>query len=301
MKKLFIISLFIMSCTSHHQVIHSAQIIPVFDFEGHRGCRGLMPENTIPAYKYAIDLGVTTLEMDAVITKDKQVIMSHEPFFNHEITTKTDGSFVDEKEEKSFNIYQMTYAETSQFDVGMKPHPRFPLQQKLAVHKPRLFDVIDSADFYAKQQGKPLPFYNIETKSTVATDNMYHPAPAEFVELIMQVIKEKKIEERTIIQSFDIRTLQYLHEHYPSIKISYLFELPSDKTFAERLKILGFLPTIYSPDEKLVTPLLVKQCKELGIKLVPWTINDVNRMKALKQMGVDGLISDFPDLYKQLK
>ena len=283
------------------KINHSPLAAGSFDFEGHRGCRGLMPENTIPAYQHAIDLGVTTLEMDVVITKDKQVIMSHEPFFNHEITTKSDGSFVDEKEERSWNIYQMTYAETLQFDVGIKTHPRFPLQQKVAVHKPRLSDVIDSADVYAAVKNKHLPFYNIETKSTAATDNIYHPAPAEFVELIMQVIKEKKIEDRTIIQSFDIRPLQYLHEHYPSIKTSYLFELPSDKTFAERLKELGFLPTIYSPDEKLVSPLLVKQCRELGIKLVPWTINDIKRMKELKQMGVDGLISDFPDLYKQIK
>lgn len=283
------------------KINHSPLAAGSFDFEGHRGCRGLMPENTIPAYQHAIDLGVTTLEMDAVITKDKQVIMSHEPFFNHEITTKSDGSFVDEKEERSWNIYQMTYAETLQFDVGIKTHPRFPLQQKVAVHKPRLSDVIDSAEVYAAVKNKHLPFYNIETKSTAATDNIYHPAPAEFVELIMQVIKEKKIEDRTIIQSFDIRPLQYLHEHYPSIKTSYLFELPSDKTFAERLKELGFLPTIYSPDEKLVSPLLVKQCRQLGIKLVPWTINDIKRMKELKQMGVDGLISDFPDLYKQIK
>jgi glycerophosphoryl diester phosphodiesterase len=301
-KSIIAIILFLtIGCMHVKKINHSPLAAGSFDFEGHRGCRGLMPENTIPAYQHAIDLGVTTLEMDVVITKDKQVIMSHEPFFNHEITTKSDGSFVDEKEERSWNIYQMTYAETLQFDVGIKTHPRFPLQQKVAVHKPRLSDVIDSADVYAAVKNKHLPFYNIETKSTAATDNIYHPAPAEFVELIMQVIKEKKIEDRTIIQSFDIRPLQYLHEHYPSIKTSYLFELPSDKTFAERLKELGFLPTIYSPDEKLVSPLLVKQCRELGIKLVPWTINDIKRMKELKQMGVDGLISDFPDLYKQIK
>ncbi len=300
-QKILVVLLFVMSCSTHHVIIHSPEMLPAFDFEGHRGCRGLMPENTIPAYKMAIDLGVTTLEMDAVITKDKQVIMSHEPFFNHEITTKKDGSLVDEKEERSLNIYQMNYLETLQFDVGMKPHPRFPLQKKLSVHKPRLTDLIDSVESYTKSKSLPSVYYNIETKSQVATDNIYHPAPAEFVELIMQVVKEKKVKDHVIIQSFDIRTLQYLHEHYPSIKTSYLFEPPSDKSFAERLKDLGFLPTIYSPDETLVTPLLIKQCKELGIKLVPWTINDVKRMNELKQMGVNGLISDFPNLYKQLK
>src|SRR5581483_6059493 len=93
-------------------------VLPAFDIEGHRGCRGLMPENTVPAMMKAIDMGVTTLEMDAVITKDKQVILSHEPFFNHEITTKPDGSYVNEQEEKSLNIYKMTFAQTQQYDVG---------------------------------------------------------------------------------------------------------------------------------------------------------------------------------------
>lgn len=271
-----------------------------FDFEGHRGCRGLMPENTIPAFKKAIDLHVTTLEMDAVITKDKQVIISHEPFFNHEITTKHDGSFVNEKEERSLNIFKMDYTETQTFDVGSKPHPRFPNQQKIAVHKPRLVDVIDSAEAYTARLSLHPVQYNIETKSTPATDGIYHPNPDEFVELIMAIVKEKKVEERVIIQSFDIRTLQYLHQHYPQIRTAYLFEPPSDKSFAERLKDLGFIPTIYSPDETLVTSLLVKQCKELGMKLIPWTVDDLKRMKELKQMGVDGLISDYPNLYAEL-
>ena len=104
-----------------------------FDIEGHRGCRGLMPENTIPAMYKAIDLGVTTLEMDAVITKDREVVVSHEPFFNHEITTKPDGTEVKESEERNLNIYHMTYEEVKQFDVGKKNHPRFPRQQKMAV------------------------------------------------------------------------------------------------------------------------------------------------------------------------
>jgi len=197
--------------------------------------------------------------MDAVITKDKQVIISHEPFFNHEITMKADGSFVNEKDERSLNIYEMAYDQTQTFDVGLNPHPRFPDQQKLSVHKPKLADVIDSAEAYTTRLSlKPIQ-YNIETKSQPATDGIYHPKPDEFVELIMAVIKEKKVEPRVIIQSFDIRTLQYLHQHYPTIKTAYLFEPPSDKSFAIRLNELGFIPTIYSPDETTVTALLVKQ------------------------------------------
>src|SRR5215510_16338274 len=119
MKRLFsfLVITIIISCNhSKHMIQDGLSDISSFDKEGHRGCRGLMPENTIAAMLHALDLGVTTLEMDAVITKDNKVILSHEPFFNHDITTKPDGSFIDQKEEKNYNIYKMTYAETQKYD-----------------------------------------------------------------------------------------------------------------------------------------------------------------------------------------
>ena len=136
-----------------------------FDKQGHRGCRGLMPENTIPAMINALGMPITTLEMDVVITKDKKVILSHEPFFNHEITTTANGSFINEEEEKDFNIYKMTFAETKKFDVGLKPHPRFPQQQKIAVTKPLLSEVFIAIKEAMMTRRKPIPLYNIETKS----------------------------------------------------------------------------------------------------------------------------------------
>ena len=265
-----------------------------FDWQGHRGCRGLMPENTIPAMLHAVDLGVTTLEMDVIITRDRQVILSHDPFFNHNITTKADGRYVQESEEKQLNLYQMTYEEISHYDVGMKGHPGFPQQQKIKAIKPKLSDVIDSVEAYIALKKLPARFYNIETKSEATTDNINHPAPEEFVDLIMQVIKEKKIEARTIIQSFDVRTLQYLHKNYPSIKTALLVE--DAGTLKEHLAKLGFKPNIYSPEYTLVSPLLVKQCKEMQMKIIPWTVNDLSKMKELKAMHVDGIITDYPNL-----
>ena len=265
-----------------------------FDWQGHRGCRGLMPENTIPAMLHAVDLGVTTLEMDATVTNDGQVILSHDPFFNHNITIKPDGSYVKESEEKQLNLYQMTYEEMSHYDVGMKSHPGFPQQKKTKVTKPKLSDLIDSVEAYTAAKKLPPKFYNIETKSKAETDNIYHPAPEEFVDLIMQVIKEKKIESRTIIQSFDVRTLQYLHKNYPSIKTALLVE--GAGTFKEHVAKLGFTPNIYSPEYILVNASLVKQCKEMQIRIIPWTVNDLSKMKELKEMGVDGIITDYPNL-----
>src|SRR5687768_8685007 len=128
-------------------------MLPAFDKEGHRGCRGLMPENTLPAMLAALDMHVTTLEMDVVVTKDKQVILSHEPFFNHEITTKPSGEFVNEQEEKGLNIFKMNFAETQHYDVGLKPHPRFPRQQRLKAKKPLLSEVIDNVEVSVKLKG----------------------------------------------------------------------------------------------------------------------------------------------------
>ncbi|TAH00450.1 MAG: glycerophosphodiester phosphodiesterase [Sphingobacteriales bacterium] len=280
---------------------HTAQQLqmnlPAFDKEGHRGSRGLMPENTIPAMIKGLDLGVTTLEMDAVITKDQQVILSHEPFFNHEITTKPDGSFVSEKEEKQLNIYQFSFEETQRFDVGQKLHPRFPKQEKLPATKPLLLHVIDSVEAHCKKNNLPLPFYNIETKTQPATDNTYHPAPEIFVDLLMKVIVVKKIGSRTIIQSFDFRTLQVVHKKYPHIKTAALIEEYDKKPLEEQLKALGFTPSIYSPAYSLVTPALVKQCHERGIKIIPWTVNDKPGIEKLQAMGVDGIITDYPNLF----
>ena len=278
-------------------LIDSSMNIHDFDKQGHRGCRGLMPENTIPAMLHALDLGVTTLEMDVCITKDKKVIVSHDPYFSHDITTKADGTFIEEKDEKSYKLYNMTYKETQQYDVGMKPHPRFPKQQKLSVHKPLLSDLLDSVQQYMMTRKRPFPYFNIETKTQPATDNIFHPGPEEFVELLMAVIKEKGIDERTIIQSFDFRTLQYLHAHYPSIKTAMLIEGSDKRTLNEQIKDLGFVPTIYSPAYQLVNDDLIKQCHQQNVKIIPWTVNDKTKIEELKRAGVDGVISDYPDLF----
>lgn len=282
------------SCSNLSQIKKSRNTI---DKQGHRGCRGLMPENTIPAFLKAVDLGVNTLEMDIVITNDSQVLVSHEPFFNHEITTMPSGEFVLESNEKELNIYKMPYSEIIKYDVGLKEHSRFPQQQKMKAHKPLLSEVIDSVEIYAKANLKPVLYYNIETKTTPKTDGIFHPEPKEFVELMMRVIFEKNIENRVIIQSFDIRTLHYLHKKYPKIKTALLVEDFDKKEFLKQIEDLGFVPTIYSPAQNLVTPKLVNECKSRNVKLIPWTVNNPSDIHRLTKMGVDGIISDYPNLF----
>jgi glycerophosphoryl diester phosphodiesterase len=268
-----------------------------FDKQGHRGCRGLMPENTVPAMMKALDLGVTTLEMDVVITKDKKVVLSHDQWFAEEITTKPDGSYMGPREERKFNIYWMTYDDVRTFDVGMKPHPRFPGQQKMKAIKPLLEDLVDSVRQYMETHQRPFPFFNIETKSNPEFDGVFHPAPDEFVELLMEVIKRKNIEDHVIIQSFDFRTLKYLHQHYPSIATAMLIEDFDKRTLDEQLKDLGFVPSIYSPAFQLVKEALVKKCHQRHMRVIPWTVNDKESINKLQKLGVDGVISDYPNLF----
>jgi glycerophosphoryl diester phosphodiesterase len=303
---------FILSCSSSKkntamnsgvQKPSSGGLGVAFDKQGHRGCRGLMPENTIPAMLHALSLGVTTLEMDVVFTKDSVAILSHEPFFNHEITTVKPGTYVQsdisEKEEKNYNIYKMTFAETQQYDMGLKPHPRFPQQQKIAVHKPSLAAVFDSVKNYMMTRRRPLPYFNIETKTQPATDNVYHPAPEAFVEMLMKVIDEKNMRDFVTIQSFDIRTLQYLHKKYPSVSTALLIEDFDTRTLEVELLELGFTPSIYSPHYFLATDELIKKCHQQKIKVIPWTVNDKKEIERLKTMGVDGIITDYPNLFNE--
>ncbi len=275
----------------------TSAVVVAFDKQGHRGCRGLMPENTIPAMLKALELGVTTLEMDASISKDKQIFLSHEPFFNHEITTKPDGSFIEQKDERNYNMYHMLYDSIKTYDVGLKAHPRFPQQQRLPVSKPLLSDLFDSVKNYMLTSKRGYPFFNIETKCMPATDNIYHPGPAEFVELLMKLISEKQMENYVIIQSFDFRSLQYLHQHYPHIKTAMLIENFDKRSVEEQIKALGFIPTIYSPENSLVNKALVEECHQQNIKVIPWTVNEVKKINELKEMGVDGIISDYPNLF----
>ncbi len=268
-----------------------------FDLQGHRGCRGLMPENTIPAMLYAMDLGVTTLELDVVISADGKVVVSHEPWISSEIGTKEDRTPVARSEEMNLNIFRMNYDEVIKYDMGLRPHPRFPEQKKMKAVKPLLTDVIDAVIDYAAKKGIPAPHWNIETKSLPSGDNIYHPEPSVFVDLLLGVIREKKITQIVTIQSFDIRTLQYLHKIEPAISTALLIDENDHRSLQQQVDELGYIPTTYSPHYSLVTPDLIKACHNMKIKLIPWTVNDANKMKELKNMGVDGLITDYPDRF----
>lgn len=264
-----------------------------FDIQGHRGARGLYPENSIAGFIHAIDLGVTTLEMDVVITKDNEVILSHEPFMSHLICVDENGNVIEEAEEKSLNIYEMDYDEVKTYDCGSIEHPWFPAQKKMEVEKPLLFDVIDKVETYIEENKLDPVNYNIETKITPEGDNIYHPEPEEFVKLVMEVIEGFDIEERVIIQSFDVRTLQQVEDEYPYIQTALL--VGEDQSVTKQIKELGFRPDILSPHFSHVNNEMIIEMQGDGVTIIPWTVNEQEDMMRLIEMGLDAIITDYPD------
>ena len=280
-----------MSSIMTHAQQNAAQ--PTIDVQGHRGCRGLRPENTIPAFIHALELGVTTLELDVVVSQDQQLVVSHEPFLSSTICTGPDGEAIADVQEEQYNLYQMPYAQIRRCDCGSQGHPRFPEQQAVAAPKPRLVEVIDAVEQYLHSHNRPLVQYNIETKSTPTGDGVFHPAPKKFVELLVAVLKEKGIEERAIVQSFDVRTLQKARRMAPELRQALLVE--NLRSVQENIDALGHVPEVYSPDFRLVNKKLRDYTRQQGIKLIPWTVNEPKDIQKMLDLNVDGIISDYPD------
>ena len=273
--------------------------VPRFDVQGHRGARGIRPENTIEAFLAALDTGVTTLEMDVVITRDKQVVVSHDPWMSADICSDTTGKPISEKAEKRYNIYRMTYEQVSQFDCGSRGNARFPEQEKMRTTKPLLSDVIVAVENHIKNFSRYETDYNIEIKSEKELDGKYQPTPQEFSELVYTLIDQYLPLDRVVIQSFDFRVLKYWHEKYPEVRLSALVN--NLKTIDENLRDLGFTPAIYSPEYKLLSREEIKHCHDLKMRVIPWTVNDVQEMLELKNWNVDGFITDYPNRAEKFK
>lgn len=276
-----------------------SQSLPKFDIQGHRGARGLKPENTIPAFITALNLGVTTVELDVVITKDKKVVLSHEPWVSPEICWDSTGNEIPKSAERKYNIYQLTYEQLKQFDCGSKGNSRFPNQEKMKVSKPLLSEVIIAIENHIKNTTKYEVDYNIEIKSMPQGDNKFHPQPAAFSDLVYDLINEYLPLERVVIQSFDFRVLQYWNKKYPEVRLAALVE---NKNGVEKnLAQLGFTPSIYSPEYQLLTSEEVKILRDKKIRIIPWTVNKTSAMLSLKGLGVDGFITDYPDSARKYK
>jgi len=264
-----------------------------FDWQGHRGTRGLLPENTIPAFIKAVELGVNTLELDIAISKDRIPIVSHDPWMSPEICSKPDGTPVTEEEAKDLKIYGMTYAEIKQYDCGSRGNPHFEEQQAMKGHKPSLRDMVTAVEAYCKKNQLPVPFYNIEIKSRPEWDDVFAPKPDVFASLLLAEMTSLGINDRANIQSFDPRSLHVVKKAAPGMPLALLVE--NEDGVDANLARLGFVPQIYSPYFPLLDKKAVEKLHAKGMKVIPWTVDETDKMEQLIDMGVDGIITDYPN------
>ncbi|HMB97321.1 MAG TPA: glycerophosphodiester phosphodiesterase family protein [Balneolaceae bacterium] len=295
MKYTALLFLFLVACAQEKGQSTSYE----FDLQGHRGARGLLPENTIPSFLKAAEIGVDTIEMDLVVTADSMLLVSHEPWFNHKISTKPNGEPVTESEAMDLNIYEMTYEQTQQYDVGKRGNPDFPDQKPMEVTKPLLTGAVQAIENFTEENNSDPVYYNIETKSRPQYYNVMVPEPEVFAQLVYDEISALGIMDRAIIQSFDVNTLIAMHEIDPDVTLALLVE--NRDSPEANLQKLGFTPDIYSPYYRLVNQTLIEKGDQLVMKIIPWTINEVPEMKRLLEMGVDGIITDYPDRAIMLK
>ncbi|HEY5774785.1 MAG TPA: glycerophosphodiester phosphodiesterase family protein [Xanthomonadales bacterium] len=267
-----------------------------FDLQGHRGARGLLPENSIPAFLHALDLGVTTLEMDTVINAEGHVVVSHEPWMSAKICSHPDGAKVSLAEERNLRIFGMNDQELATFDCGSRGHPDFPLQRPMPVAKPLLREVFLAVAAHAEtdRTRKDPVRYNIEIKSTPQYDDIFHPGVFEFASLLYGLVNEFGLVGQTTIQSFDTRALEAVHAIDAEISTSLIVDNPDG--LKSNLGRLGFSPSVYSPFYGLLDQQQIDAAHAKNIRVIPWTVNDGKTMKELIEMGVDGLITDYPNL-----
>jgi glycerophosphoryl diester phosphodiesterase len=286
-----------------------------FDLEGHRGTRGLAPENTLPAFATALRIGVTTLELDVGVTKDGVVVVSHDRALNPDHTRGPNGEFL---QRAGPLIHDLTLAELKQYDVGrLKPGTAyaaaFPQQRPVdGARIPALSEVFA----LAQQAGATAVRFNIETKLT-PTSAAETPDPDAFAQALVAVVREAGMTERVIIQSFDWRTLVAVRRIAPELDRACLtVETPEEDTvgrshpgpspWAAGLDIHEFGGStprlvaatgcrIWSPYHRNVDAAAMAEAKAAKLRVIPWTVNQRPDMERLIDLGVDGLISDYPD------
>ena len=265
---------------------------PVIDVQAHRGGAGLMPENTRSAMQNALDLDVNTLEFDLQLSQDGQVVVSHDNYFDPRYATRPDGSLIQKDDPKEY-LYTMPYDSIVKYDVGLRHVDRWPTQQKVAEVKPLAGELIDFTESYAK---KPVN-YNIEIKSWPGEgEGTLWPEYHVFCDTCIPLLLSKNLGKRLIVQCFDTRALNYLHERWPELTLSYLTEDYDGGDIEKLLENLTFTPQWWSPESSVVTPENVKWCHKHGIGVVPWTVDDPAEMRRLVDCGVEAIISNYPDI-----
>jgi glycerophosphoryl diester phosphodiesterase len=292
-----------------------AQNAAAFDLQGHRGARGLAPENTLPAFERALAIGVSTLELDVGLTADGVVVIAHDPYLNPLITRDAAGQWLPGSKGpliRSLSLAQLQAHDVGRIQPGTPYASTFGNQQPLdGTRIPTLATLFERV----KLLGAGSVRFNIETKL-----NPEQPgdtaSPGQMTEALLKVVRDAGMLGRVSIQSFDWRTLQIVQRLEPSIPTVYLsiqttnsnninsgvwtagFRIAEHASVPAMVKAAG--GAVWAPNGGAVTQALVQQAQALGLKVIPWTINQAAELERLIGWGVDGLITDYPDRLREV-
>ncbi len=280
-----------------------------FDLQGHRGARGVAPENTLTGFRQALAIGVTTLELDVGVTRDGQLVIMHDQRLNPDLARDVSGAWL---AAPGPALNSMTLTELQRHDVGrLKPGTRyaqtFPEQRPVDGER---VPTLDALFELVRAQGQTQVRFNIETKiSPLAPD--LAPEPEAFARGLLDVVQRHRMAERVTVQSFDWRTLRAVQRLAPGLPVVALTaRLPaidnlSDGRWTAGLRLQdhgGSVPGLvqalgagtWSPFHGELTEALLAEAHALGLQVIPWTVNDPAHIDRLMAWGVDGLISDHP-------
>lgn len=280
----------------------AASLAAALDLQGHRGARGLFPENTLPAFAAALAIGVSTLELDTVVTADDVLVVSHDPLLNPDIT-RADGAWL--QPNTALAIRNLGYEELCRYDVGrIDPRSayarRFPRQQAVdGTTIPKLAEVFA----LVRRANNEVIRFNIETKISPEHPDRT-PSPEQFAKLLIAEIRAAGLQSRTTIQSFDWRTLDIVQHEAPEIATVHLtaqhdgMDRIRDGSVPHLVQAAG--GTIWSPCFDELTAESLREARALGLRVIVWTVNDDDDIRRMLALGVDGIISDYPDRLREL-
>jgi glycerophosphoryl diester phosphodiesterase len=259
-----------------------------FDLQGHRGARGHAPENTLPGFRHALELGVDTLELDVGVTRDGVVVVHHDRRLNPDVARGPDGKWV---AAPAPTIHSLTFEELRRFDVGrIRPGSeyaqRFPHQRPIdGTRVPKLEELFSLT---VKSRVR----FNIETKLVPdAPDETLAPEP--FARALIAEVRKAGVEARTVVQSFDFRTLAVVQREAPGIATAYLTSGKKGEAVPRQVRESG--GAIWSPNFQDLDAASLAAARALGVKVIPWTVNEPADIARVLAMKVDGIISDYPD------
>ncbi|NMW17881.1 MAG: glycerophosphodiester phosphodiesterase [Chlorobiaceae bacterium] len=265
-----------------------------FEIQAHRGARSFFPENTLRAFCKAADLGVRVVELDLVVSKDHEIVVSHDPWLSGPLCSDQFGQPLCAEDRLRYRMYDMAYSDIATYDCGLR-HPLFPFQQRIASSKPLLSTIFAKVEAYMASEGMHgKMIYNLEIKSWPDKDGIYHPAPDRYAALVLRVVEDAGLWSRVRIQSFDYRLIREAWQL--NSRLCYGLLIEETKSMEQFLQALGFLPRFVNPHFSLVNRELTEYLHAKGIGMIPWTVNSRDEMLKMKQIGAEGIITDYPEL-----